>query len=562
MKKRYSIIALALLTVFGANAAERTTQQKRQIAMSVLGAKSGARSGAAISELKVMNALTVMGGKGVGFAVISNDDKNEAVLAVADGDFNADNMPDGLEWWLEAANAALESGDGYVRETRAIPEGLPEEVQPMLTCTWGQDTPYNDLCPSKWPTGCVATAMAQIMYYHKYPLQGKGEIYDRFSYKTVNLAEYQYDYSQMKDSYVSGNYSEAEGNAVATLMYHCGLASDMNYAPSASGTHGIFAAKGLAENFGYNPNVVCRQRAYYPNSRWMKMVYEELAAGRPILYSGSDKSMGGHAFVLTGYDKDGLVYVNWGWDGQNEGYYDINLLNPADYQFDSSQNMVVGIAKPDVEIPHTSEVTWYPDGANDKGLEVTANGTTVTAILQGKWLTNGNYYNFNGKIHFMLSGNGEERILNTIDLASLGTSISMGVHQGDGVSVYRWSFDRNLTGQISKLLPAGTYTLYLGVQDTGYDEISPIPFGEGLTSSYTLVKKDDGTIEINPTPATGIENAIVSNTTADDGIARVYTVDGVEIYAAPAASFSIDDVPAKGLLIVKKGGETTKVMKN
>ena len=108
-------------------------------------------------------------------------------------------------------------------------------------------------------------------------------------------------------------------------------------------------------------------------------------------------------------------------------------------------------------------------------------------------------------------------------------------------------------------IPNGTYTVYLGVQDSGYDEITPMGFGEGKTSRYTLTKTDDG-ITLDAQPATGIANAVV-DTTADDGMAHVYTASGVEVYSAPASSFNINDVPMNGLLIIKKGGETTKVMK-
>ena len=565
MKKRYYILAAALLAVMGSYAAERTTQQKMQIAKSALGASFGARAaGAGVGELKVMDRLTVIGGEGVGFAVVTNDDANEPVIAVSKNSFDTGNMPDGLAWWLEAANEALADGN-YVRETRAVPADLPAEVAPMLTCEWGQGAPFNDQAPSNYPSGCVATAMSQIMYYHKYPTSGQGSMYDTYHYQMIYFNQVTYDYNQMLDRYTAGNYTEAQGDAVATLMFHCGITASMSYAASGSGTHAIFAAKAMAENFRYNPNIVCRLREYYPSDKWMSLIYNELAAKRPILYCGSDDSMGGHAFVFTGYNAEGLVYVNWGWDGDADGYYDVNLLNPhtsagQDYSFYKSQNMVTGIVTPDVTIPHESQVTWSKTSTSDKGLEITLNGTMVTAMLAGKAFSNSNYYDFNGKIHLMLEGNGEKRVLNTIDMTE--KKIPVAIHVGDQISMYQWNCNQNLAGQISKSLPAGTYTLYLGVQDNGYDEITPMPFGEGLTSSYTLVKKDDGTVEINPTPTTGIENAIVSNTTADDGMARVYTVDGVEIYAAPAASFSIDDVPAKGLLIVKKGGETTKVMKN
>lgn len=562
MKKRYSIIALAMLAVLGANAAERTAQQKKAIALSVLGQKA-ARSNTVISELKVMDELTVMGGKGVGFAVISNDDRNEAVLAVAEGDFDVANVPDGLQWWLDVANASLESGDGYVRDTRAVPEGLPAEVKPMLTSKWGQGDPFNRLCPNKSLTGCVATAMAQIMNYHKYPVQGQGSIYDPYNSVMVDLTQQVYDYANMRDVYLNEPYTDAEASAVSTLMYHCGLAVDMSYSQTASGSHGVLAAKALANNFGYNKNIACRVRDGHSDAEWAKMIYEELAAGRPILYSGNDASMGGHAFVFTGYDVDGKVYVNWGWEGEADGYYDFNVLDPdpyeTSYRFDTSQNMLTGFAMPDENIPHASEVVWYTDNPNDPGLQMSTRGSYIFPSLSGKAIANYNYYDFDGKLHVIAEGPGGKNILGSYDFAN---NVILAIYRsGEIFNIGLGHFTQGDIACPTSSLANGTYQVYLGVQDTGYDEITPLGFGEGMTSAYTLVKNDDG-ISLEAVPATGIENAIVSNTTADDGIARVYTVDGVEIYAAPAASFSIDDVPAKGLLIVKKGGETTKVMKN
>lgn len=566
MKKRYSIIALALLAVLGTNAAERTAQQKRAIAMSVLGSKT-ARANVAINELKVMNELTVMGGNGVGFAVISNDDRNEAVLAVANNDFNAENIPDGLQWWLDAVNASLEDGNGYTRETRAVPAGLPETVAPMLTCTWGQGEPFNRLCPmdgnSRSLTGCVATAMAQIMYYHKYPTHGQGTKYDTYNHTQIDFSQQTYDYANMKDSYLDGSYSDAQASAVATLMYHCGLTVDMVYSHISSGSHGILAAQAVATYFGYNKNVACRMRDGHSDSDWSQMIYEELAAGRPILYSGTDASMGGHAFVFTGYDAEGKVYVNWGWEGEADGYYDFNILDPHPYEnsyaFTSGQNMLTGFAKADENIPHVSEVVWYSNDPNDQGLRMSTRGSSyIIPNLTGCSVANYNWYDFTGKIHVIAEGNdGVMHSLGNYDFAS--NFIPMIYRDGNAYSIGLGFFTQGDIACNTRDLANGTYTVYLGVQDSGYDEITPMSFGEGKTSRYTLTKTDDG-ITLDAQPATGIANAVV-DTTADDGMAHVYTASGVEVYSAPASSFNINDVPMNGLLIIKKGGETTKVMK-
>ena len=237
----------------------------------------------------------------------------------------------------------------------------------MVTCHWGQSTPYNNLCPlgphydaSGQPdgreyerslTGCAATAIAQIMYYHKYPTKGQGgkasvgvPYNNPTATYTVNFDEATYDWANMIDDYKEG-YTEEQANAVATLMYHAGVALDMQYSPDASGTYARKVVTALKRNFGYPETVRLLMRADYSEQEWMNLIYTELSEGRPIQYNGQDAINGGHAFVFDGYDQEGLVHVNWGWEGDKDGYYDVSLLNPSGWRFTSNQSMVIGIAR-------------------------------------------------------------------------------------------------------------------------------------------------------------------------------------------------------------------------
>ena len=227
----------------------------------------------------------------------------------------------------------------------------------------GQDKPYNDQCPvayttvthraAKAVTGCVATAMAQIMYYYKYPVHGQGKnsvgVYwpsapDHTVIYTVDFSKATYDWNNMLNVYANTEYTAEQDSAVARLMYHCGVACNMSYDPDGSGAYTADAAMGLKKYFGYASTTRVATRQAFNEPEWMDMVYGELNAHRPILYTGNDVATGyGHAFVIDGYTSDGLVHVNWGWEGSQDGYYDIALLNPRDMQFANTQDMVIGI---------------------------------------------------------------------------------------------------------------------------------------------------------------------------------------------------------------------------
>ena len=159
---------------------------------------------------------------------------------------------------------------------------------------------------------------------------------------TVNYEESFYDYANMIDSY-KGHYSKEQGDAVAKLMLDCGVAADMNYATDGSGTYTENAARGLRRNFGYPETTQMLKRRRYSEQAWMDIIYNEINERRAILYTGVDNKNGGHAFVLSGYDETGKVWINWGWDGASDGFYDIALLNPKSYKFSEDQDMIIGI---------------------------------------------------------------------------------------------------------------------------------------------------------------------------------------------------------------------------
>ncbi|MBQ0021307.1 MAG: C10 family peptidase, partial [Bacteroidales bacterium] len=244
------------------------------------------------------------------------------------------NIPDHVVSNADRSLSLTIPGRRYVQDNT-----LPESVEPLLGgILWAQNDPYNRLCPTvpgsdtKCATGCVATATAQVMKYHQWPKQGAGQnsyvsLTNQFEL-SADFSQSIYDWDNMLDDYSKG-YTEQQGNAVARLMSDIGIAENMDY-DQESGTETYYATYALATFFGYSKEAQMIQRDYYNYAEWNDLLKKELAASRPVVIGGSQKTNAvlGHEFVLDGYDKDGMYHINWGWGGMSNGYYDINILCP------------------------------------------------------------------------------------------------------------------------------------------------------------------------------------------------------------------------------------------
>lgn len=338
-------------------------------------AYTGAREG--VNCYYVFNNSETDGG---GFLIVSADDLAPAVLGHVDsGEFDYDRAPEAMKWWLSQFEANITDA---VRTGTPIRREASEERPPiphLLSTQWGQGSPYNQYCPtvsgSRSVTGCVATAMAQIMRYHRWPEVGTGS----HSYRTpggitlsADFGSTEYEWDKMLNKYTVFATS-SQKNAVATLMYHCGVSVDMNYSPSASGASSINVGGALINYFGYDAGIRYEERAFYTDSEWEDMVYGELAAGRPVYYSGVTVKKEGHAFVCDGYSGDGFYHFNWGWDGVYDGDFLITgagALNPegtgtgggtVGYGFTEGQGCIFGVEKAG-ENSKPAIVLGCPDG--------------------------------------------------------------------------------------------------------------------------------------------------------------------------------------------------------
>ena len=300
-----------------------------------------------------------------GFVIVAADERVEPILGYSyDNDFAVANMPDHVRRWLDSyeqhIKTAINHGITPVSETSSKWSRLRagqtmntrsgESVGPLLTTTWDQGQYYNSLCPEDVngiaghvPTGCVATAMAQIINYWQNPQNGRGthSYYSNYGTLTVNYDSANYDYANMPDA-LSSSSTQEEVNAVAELIRDCGVAVNMGYSFTESSSYDVEARTALINFFRFSPNMSYAQKSHFSNAQWNNLLKENLSANRPILYSGTGDN-GGHSFVCDGYNADNYYHFNFGWSGYADGWYLTTAINPSNYEYNSDQTAILGI---------------------------------------------------------------------------------------------------------------------------------------------------------------------------------------------------------------------------
>ncbi len=311
-----------------------------------------------------------------GFVIIAADDAAHPILGYStEGNFVVPETNSNIDYWMKdraaeitaIRNANVQADDVIINEwagnfiknasanradnTNSI---MTMSVAPLLHTTWNQSPNYNSLCPGGSVTGCVATAMAQIMKYWNYPNNGTGTS----SYCDCTSSGYTMNYGTLTANYAATTYSwglmpnsiSGSNTAVATLMYHCGISVDMNYSPSEStayvitADYPICAQASYVNHFKYDPTTIHGYyRSPYTDPNWIALLENELNIGRPLQYVGQDPNNGGHTWVCDGYDVNNNFHMNWGWGGTDNGYYAINTLNPNPYNFSNSHEALIGI---------------------------------------------------------------------------------------------------------------------------------------------------------------------------------------------------------------------------
>ena len=284
-----------------------------------------------------------------GYVIVSGDDRFAKVLAYSDSRlYDEQDMPDNMRAWLQGyidEMRYLESID-YQPTLRSTSSEKPA-IAPLIETIWGQNTPFNDSCPvdingSRSITGCVATAMAQLINYHIQhygaptatiaEIEGYTTAWHQLTVDTIPAGTPLPDKSLLVNNYRSDAPvapTEEQKKAVAQLMLYCGTSVKMDYASGSSAAYSEDVPEALITKFGFDNSTHAIRRTDYSYAEWMDVIYSELAVSRPVYHNGSS-SGGGHAFIVDGYDGKGLFHVNWGWNGKSNDYFALSVLNPDD----------------------------------------------------------------------------------------------------------------------------------------------------------------------------------------------------------------------------------------
>lgn len=391
-----------------------------------------------------------------GFVLVSAEDEARAILGYSDkGSFNQEDIPENMRFWLqmyadelaryEANKPVLKAGQVSLPRAKRTATASYPTISPILGKTvWGQGEPFNNKCPQqnnkRTVTGCVATALSQIMYAHKYPTKGTGS----HSYTTetkklsvsANFGNTTYDWANMIPNY-NGSYTTTQANAVATLMYHVGVAANMDYTVDGSGAVSSIALAAITEYFGYDKSIHVLPKDFMTEETALQTVASDLQAGRPIYISGSTVNQEGHAFVCDGMQSNGYLHINWGWNGGGNGYFALSALDP--------ENQGTGGSASDLAF--TERVCLYTNIMPDEGGEATPL-VTIDKLTR----TSGDAISKSTKVSF-----------------SLDAFTSTGIATAAGVVTY---FIYNSNNQLVDQVGIGTFELSPGTYCTSAINIS------------------------------------------------------------------------------------------
>lgn len=394
MKKLLLLLAVMIST--NIMAAPVTKEQAQKNALSFAASRLGLPDGTAMRMVKSMPRkapgtgtqttayyyIFNLGDSNGGFVIASGDDRTEQILGYSDkGSVDANNIPENMAAWLEGYAEAIryidENGIGQVNSS----SGAAVQRKPigsLLQTEWNQGLPYNLSCPiidgNYCVTGCVATALAQVMHYHRWPQVTTAEI-PSYTY-TYNTKEYStepitagtaIDWDSMLPAYYAdGTYNEKNAKAVANLMKLCGHSVYMSYSPYESLASTAWGTDALIKYFDYEEETVqMLSRVQYSYADWQDIIYNELENKRPVIYKGRSTDAG-HAFVCDGYSSEDFFHINWGWGGNSDGFFRLSLLNPSNQGiggslsnmgFAMSQAIIIGIQPNDGVYNKRAEIT-------------------------------------------------------------------------------------------------------------------------------------------------------------------------------------------------------------
>ena len=459
---------------------------------------------------------------GKGFVIISGEEAMPELVGYSyTNTFDEANMHPGLvdmlDYYTQVVND-VRAGEVEVdyRPMLRAPKVL---AGPLCKVQWGQDEPYNTLCPEdngvKCPVGCVATAMAQIMYHFEWPKVGEGSLRYACSLPGVsilssNFSEHEYVWSEMKATKKDNMASETAAAAVAQLSYDCAIASRMTFSADGSGTLDDQAMYALYTHFGYkaSPLRIEYRNCYATQEEWNDLVKSEINANRPVLYAGRDvNDNGGHEFIIDGYDEEDNFHVNWGWNGDADGYYAIFTLRPdkSRYTFSQSQSMICGIEPDSTGLDKTPH-QWQLYQTEPPSVKIDS-----AEVGKAFSFTLGKYYNHTGKAHTWT----QVAALYSLDGEQLKIVSSKGTKATEQyLSYYGPSNPKTVQATIPEDTPDGYYALRAVYRQRETDADGKdiytaylLPHMEGGQAlNNVFIKIENGIIVFNVDLPAGIEN--------------------------------------------------------
>jgi len=368
MKKFIFLIAFVACSLW-LSASQVSLESAKKVAINFYHHNAPDKSSTTISDVVIyskddVNTFYLFIFEAGGFVIVAADDAVIPVLGYStDAPFDKNNISANAQSWFNDYSKEIKFIiDNGIDNSQTLIEwnkirnnqfnSAKLVVTPLCTTTWNQDCYYNQLCPAatggpcnKVYAGCVATAMAQIMKFWNWPTTGTGShtyTHPTYGSQTANFGTTTYAWTSMPNNLTSGS-TTAQKTAVATLIYHCAVAVDMDFDPNGSGAYSQDVPTALVNYFGYKNTAQAKYQSSYTATNWENLLKAELDAGRPVQYSGSDASYGGHAFVCDGYNASNYFHFNWGWSGYDNGYFAIGALNPTGYQFNSDNMAITGI---------------------------------------------------------------------------------------------------------------------------------------------------------------------------------------------------------------------------
>lgn len=543
MRKLFLFFSLALLSGAGAAARSLTPSEAlgRVTGQAVVHVSRSASAPALVMTVGTDDtpSLYVFNRPEGGWMIVSADDVAAPVIAYNDsGAIDPENLPENFRGWLEESSRQIRMASDSGAEPYAVSRSSDREpIAQMLTTVWDQKAPFNDCCPmvanKRTYTGCVATAMAQVMKYYNWPKQAGENANITYTWRggpadtptlSADFSNFRFDWDNMVDSYFAG-YTSVQSEAVAKLMQACGYSVEMMYSTVASAAFNEKVGNALVTYFDYDAGLHNEPRELYTTAEWEQMVYDNLKECGPMVYWGTGSV--GHCFVCDGYKGDGYFHFNWGWTGNSDGYYLLDALNPAYVGtgggtggYNSSQGALFG-AKPSDGKPAERRYTFTCSGFAN----VTVQGTFLT--IDGEF-KNRSPYNVDGKAVYLIYNEDGTELVTTVGDFTLPSSFS---NYGPDSNCYK------LMGSIpSTALGEGTYRVYPGIRVDGKDYVFRTPCSE---PDYIIYKREkNGSSYTNTATLPSVGEMVVEDlsTNGDFYVGSNIKVSGVARFTGNAES--------------------------